>query len=314
MEHHVSKTETVQDLLDLRAFCLVVDAGSITGAARILGETKGSVSRRITRLERALGVALLRRSPRLVQATEDGAAYRVRLGKVLELLDDTNAAVRHTRAAPSGHLRVTAPNDLGASLLAPLVCAFVARYPDVSVEMLLTQQVLDFDANQVDVALRATPQLPDSSLIAHRLQDLESGLFAAPAYLAANPAPVGPEELATHQLLLPRTTRGVATIPLGPRDRPAAQVRVHAAVSSSDFAFLRACALAAAGIAMLPLVLVGRDLAEGALVRVLPDHVVGGAPLFLLYPGTRFLPPKIRVFRDFLLESFGAPARHGGRA
>ncbi|WP_437958356.1 LysR family transcriptional regulator [Sorangium sp. So ce119] len=312
MKREVAKRETIDaDLADLRAFCLVVDLGSITAAAKTLGETKGSVSRRITRLEQALGVELLRRSPRRVQATDDGLAYRMRVGRALELLEDANVAVQQARAKPSGHLRVTAPFDLGLSILAPLSAGFAERFPEISLEMLLTEALLDFDAHQIDVALRATSSLPDSSLIAHKLLHLEVGLFAAPAYLRKHRPVRRPEDLKGHRLLLAQTTRGHATIALLPRDGgDRAELRVRAAISASDYSFCREVALAGAGIALVPEVNVRGDLEAKRLVPVLKDHTIdGGAPLYLVHPGTRFLPPKIRAFRDHLLDSFGVRGR-----
>src|SRR4051812_32831093 len=120
MKRDTAAAETsIADLQDLRAFCQVVDLGSITAAAKALGETKGSVSRRLTRLERALGVVVVQRSPRRVQATEDGIAYRARVGRALELLDDAAVQVQQARTAPHGHLRITAATDIGLSVVAP---------------------------------------------------------------------------------------------------------------------------------------------------------------------------------------------------
>ncbi|WP_437668842.1 LysR family transcriptional regulator [Sorangium sp. So ce131] len=312
MQRKVSRTETLDaDLLDLRAFCLVVDLASITAAAKAIGETKGSVSRRITRLEHALGVELLRRSPRLVQATEDGLAYRLRVGQALELLEDARAAVQQARERPTGHLRVTAPFDLGLSLLAPLSAGFAERFPEISLEMLLTEAFLDLDADQIDVALRAAASLPDSSLIAHKLQPLESRLFAAPAYLRKHRPPRRPEDLEAHRLLLAQTTRGRATLAFRSRDGlERAEIRVRAAIAASDYSFCREVALAGAGIALLPTVNVRRDLEAKALVPVLEGYVLeSDATLFLVHAGTRFLPPKVRAFRDYLLDAFGARGR-----
>ncbi|MGK3997640.1 LysR family transcriptional regulator [Sorangium sp. So ce1024] len=312
MKREVVRGETIDaDLADLRAFCLVVDLGSVTAAARTLGETKGSVSRRLTRLEQALGVELLRRSPRRVQATEDGLAYRMRVGRALELLEDANVAVQQARAKPSGHLRVTAPFDLGLSILAPLSAGFAARFPEISLEMLLTEALLDFDAHQIDVALRATTSLPDSSLIAHRLLQLEVGLFAAPAYLRKHRPLRRPEDLRGHRLLMAQTTRGHATIALQPRaGGERAELRVRAAIAASDYSFCREVALAGAGIALVPEVNVRGDLEAKRLVPVLEDYTIdGAAPLYLVHSGTRFLPPKIRAFRDYLLDAFGVSGR-----
>jgi DNA-binding transcriptional LysR family regulator len=316
VKRHVARTETFDPgLLDLRAFCLVIDLGSITAAAKGMGETKSSVSRRIARLEHGLGVELLRRSPRLVQATEDGLAYRMRVGRILELMEDANTAVQQARATPSGHLRVTAPFDLGVGILAPLVTGFSERFPEVSVEMLLTEARLDFDAHQIDVALRVAASLQDSSLIAHKLQLIEMGLFAAPAYLRKHGKVRAPDDLQGHRMLLARAARGHGTLVLGSRDgREQARIRVRAAISASDFAFAREAALAGAGIALVPRVIVQRDLDRKKLVPVLEDHALeGSANLYFVHPGTRFLPAKIRAFRDYMLEAFGARGR-GERA
>jgi DNA-binding transcriptional LysR family regulator len=294
---------------------MVVDLGSITAAARALGETKGTVSRRLTRLERALGVVLIRRSPRLVQATEDGVAYRMRVGRSLELLDEANATVQRARTTPGGHLRITAPLDLGVSLVAPLVAGFVERYPDISVEMILSQAVLDLDSSQIDIALRAIRALPDSSLIAYKLKELDTVLYASPAYLRRHGPPKRPDDLTRHRVLVLRATRGNAVLSLHAKSgAEQARVRVRTAISASDFSFNREAALAGAGIAVLPTIVAKRDLDEGRLAPVLKDYVVdAGAFFYLVHQGTRFLPSKVRVFRDFVLDAFGVGARrsHG---
>lgn len=314
MKLSVAQEETFDaDLSDLRAFCMVVDLGSITASARALGETKGTVSRRLTRLERTLGVVLVRRSPRLVQATEDGVAYRQRIGRALELLDDANHAVQQARASPSGHLRVTAPLDLGVSIVAPLMAGFVERYPDISVEMILSQAVLDFDSNQIDIALRAIRAMPDSSLIAYKLRELDALLYASPAYLRKHGPLKRPDDIVHHRVLVLRSARGHAVLTLRAKsDGEQVRVRVRVAISASDFSFSREAALAGAGIALLPSVVAKRDIDEGRLVAVLKDYTVeAGASFYLVHQGTRFLPSKVRVFRDYMLEAFSVRVRRG---
>jgi DNA-binding transcriptional LysR family regulator len=315
VERRVAESETSSetspvDLADLRAFCLVVDQRSVTAAAKALGQTKGNISRRITRLERALGVALLRRSPRVVQATEDGAAYRMQVGKILEMLDDANGAVARARATPTGHLRVTAPNDM-AGTLAPLVVDFSARYPDITVEMVLTQAVLDFDAHQLDVALRAARTLADSQLIAHKLREAETALYASPAYLKKNRAPQEPQDLQDHKILGFQYARGHGTLVMwrlvNPRDE--VRIRLRSAVSAVDFAFLTEAAVAGGGIAMLPTLNAQRYIRDGSLVPVLKAWGGGGASFYLLHQGGRFVPSKVRVFRDYMLDAFAARGR-----
>jgi DNA-binding transcriptional LysR family regulator len=316
MKPDVAKLETTStELQDLRAFCRVADLGSVTAASKTLGETKGSVSRRIARLERALGVELLRRSPRLVRVTEDGAAYRLRVGRALELLDEANSEVQHARTVPAGHLRVTAPYDLGVSVFAPLVAGFVERFPAVSVELLLTETIIDFDASNVDIALRASTGLPDSSLVAHKLDDVSGGLFAAPRYLEAAGTPRRPDDLAQHRLLVSRVTRGSTNLVLRKRDGSApVRLRVRVAITATDFTFCREAAVAGGGIALLPEVIARRDVEDGRLQPVLREYALLEASLYLVHPGTRFLLPKARAFRDYLLEAFAARKPRGRRA
>jgi DNA-binding transcriptional LysR family regulator len=306
MKHQVVETETATtDVDDLRAFCRVVDLGSITGAAKSLGETKGGVSRRITRLERSLGVVLLRRSPRLVQATEDGAVYRASVGRVLEMLDEANAQARRALTAPSGHLRVTAPSDVGLTLMAPVVASFVERYPDITVEMVLTEALLDFDAHQIDVALRAGSALQDSALVAHRLLEIEARLYASPAYVKEHGAPKHPDQLDQHRLLLGQGGRVAASLTLR---RGAEEHRLrfkgHAPISGSDFSFTREVALGGGGVALLPDVVARNDVTAGRLVPVLKEWAGFKGTLFVVHHATRLLTPKVRVFREHIIKEF----------
>lgn len=316
MKHQVAETETpATDLGDLRAFCRVVDLGSITGAARALGETKGAVSRRITRLESALGVVLLRRSPRLVQATEDGASYRASVGRVLELLDDANTRARQALTAPSGHLRVTAPVDVGLTLMAPIMAGFVERYPEITVETILTEKLLDFDGHQIDVAVRAGGTLQDSTLVAHRLLDIRGQLYASPAYLKAQGVPRRPDELAGHRLLLVQTGRGGASLTLHRgAEEHRLRHRAQGSLSGSDFAFTRELALGGSGVALLPDIVARAAVESGALVPVLKDWVGFSGTLYVVHLASRLLTPKVRVFRDYLIEALSVGAKKASRS
>lgn len=301
----VDPSTSPHDVADLRAFCLVADLGSITAAAKTLGETKGSVSRRLARLEQRLGVSLVRRSPRLVQPTDDGLAFRQRVGQALEQLDEATAAVQHTNATPRGRLRVTAPADLAVRLIAPLLAQFTRLYPEVQVEMLLTDKRLDFDGEQLDVAFRAATALGDSTLIVRKLLDLEPVLVASPDYLAAHRSPREPEELADHHLLLFRASGGqTVTLSRVTEPKSTTTVRVRGDILANDGELLREVALAGAGIAMLPRIFVDRELAQKRLLQVLRGHrVEWSTALYLLHPPRQFLPAKVRAFRDFMVEA-----------
>ncbi len=296
------------DLDDLRALCAVIDLGSVTAAAKALGEAKGSVSRRVTRLEAALGVTLLERTPRLVRATAIGAAYRAKVGAGIQLLDEAHAQARDARGLAAGHLRVTAPIDLGQSLLAPVVAAFVEAHPDVTVEMLLDDAVLDFDGHQIDVAIRAGGALRDSALVVHRLDATEGRLFAAPSYLARRGAPATVAELASHTLVLARIVGG-PTLSLRRGDEEAEELRATPAVRTRDFSFAKEVCVAGGGVAVLPSVIARRDVEAGSLAAVLPEHVAFRGSLYLLHRAQRYLSPAVRAFRDAVVAALRPGAR-----
>ena len=294
----------VGDLHDLRAFALASDLRSLGAVAKVTGESKATVSRRITRLEAALGVALLHRSSRGIAPTEDGAAYRQRVGEVLELLGDANAAAVHGgEATPSGQLRVTMPPGY-SNVLVPLFAQFCAQYPEIVLVVDLSSRFVDLETEHFDVALRAATKLGDSSLVAVLVGEPDSDgiLVATPGYLAARPAPRRPQDLAAHRLIavgetgaptvMPLSKRGGGSEPLG--------LRLPVAIAGSDIGFCKDMVLEGAGITCLPRLSVQRELAERRLVHVLPAWVWPSMNLFLLHRGGAFVRPKVRVFLDFM--------------
>ena len=303
------------DLKDIRAFCLVVDLGSVTAAASALGETKGSVSRRLTRLERAVGARLIHRSPRSVQPSEEGVEYRARIGRALEMFDDATAALQQRQEAPSGLLRVSAKQVVAVGLLAPVVGRFHARYPDVGIDMIITDRHLDFDAEHLDLAFVGSQgPLPDSPLVGTRILDacdFDLGLFASPAYLKERPGPRSPEEIERHALLLPFGGQRDRDATFMHRKEPARRmsIRIRATVSSNDAAFVRELAISGGGLAFMMRGSVDQDLTAGRLVEVLQDwHFApssSSAGVFMLHRGGPFVPPKVRAFREFVLEALG---------
>ncbi|MCD8548830.1 MAG: LysR family transcriptional regulator [Aeromonadaceae bacterium] len=188
-------------LADVRAFCRVVELGTLSAAARVLGETKGSISRRLRRLEQSLGLSLLARHPRSVSVTGEGQLFYGKAREGLLLLEEAAELARAHRSEPRGVLRITAPLDLGQEWLPPIIVAFARQYPQIRVELLLSDQRLDLASHQIDVALRATEGgLPDMGYSARPLTSLTMGWFAAPDYLAQASAPVCPEDLHGHAL------------------------------------------------------------------------------------------------------------------
>lgn len=293
----------IGDVHDLRAFALAVDLRSFTATAKHMGESKATVSRRIARLESALGVSLLRRTPRAVEPTDDGTAYRGRVAEILELLGSANAAARSAYAAPSGQLRITVPPGFESGL-APLIARFVSEFPSVTVSVLISERFVDLEAEHIDVALRATGKLADSALVAHRLDDIERIVVAAPSYLEEHAAPRRAEDLAAHRIVQLGQALAPLTTVLRATDGATTEVRLPGAVAATDVGFARALAVAGAGIAILPRMIAQPDLEAGRLVHLLHRYVATGSSLYLLHRAGRFLPPKVRAFRDFVVREF----------
>ena len=294
----------VGDVHDLRAFALAVDLRSFTATATLMGESKATVSRRIARLDAALGVSLLRRTPRAVGPTDDGVAYRVR---VAEILGDANAAVRKAHAAPSGQLRITAPPGFEGVIAAP-IAQFSREFPSVSVSALITERFVDLEAEHIDVALRAATRLPDSALVAHRLLDFELIIVASPAYLRKHGSPRRAEDLAAHRIVQLGQGGSASTLVLRKADGTGEPTEVHLSysIAATDVGFAKELVVADAGIAILPRLVAQRDLTEGRLIHVLRPYMVPGAALYLLHRAGRFLPPKVRAFRELIIRELTA--------
>lgn len=313
-KHDVSFDATNSPTLrDLQAFCLVVDRRSFTAVARLLRESVPTVSRRVARVEGALGVQLIQRNARRVEPTDEGNAYRLELSQVFEVLEDANARVRGATAAPRGRLRITAPPAFGA-LLAPILARFGELHPDVSLEAAITTRLLDLDTEQLDAALRLSFGLPDSSLIAHRLLDVQFAFVASPNYLKRHaPPPRLLADLGAHRVLMIHENQAKWRAVRSPTVSALQKLRPF--LASSDLNFIRDLALAGAGIALLPQLCVAAELESGQVVRVLGDTTaLPKGTLYLLHRSGRVLPPKLRAFRDFMIEAVAKPARRGSRA
>lgn len=289
------------DLNRVAIFVRVVDERGFTAAARALHLPKSSVSRAVTLLEQELGVRLLQRSTRTVTLTEAGAAFYERASRGLVAIEDAGAAVADMEASLRGPIRITAPVDVGTWMIAPAVARFVRRHPSVHIDVVLTARLVNLVEEGFDLALRAGP-LRDSSLIARKVGETISALYASPRYLARRGAPANVADLASHPCISFRPTRGRATWtltgPAGPE-----RVEVAGPVGADDFSFVRRVVLSGAGIGLLPSFACGRAVARGQLVRVLPEYYVPGAPIHVVYPSARYMPQRVARFRDFLVET-----------
>jgi DNA-binding transcriptional LysR family regulator len=291
---------TTTDLNHVAVFVRVVETGSFTAAALALGLPKSSVSRSVSRLELELGVRLLQRTTRSVHLTDAGHAYYDKVSRALSGLEEAQAAVSDMQATPTGVVRVTAAVDIGVNVVAGLVARFVRKNPDIHVEMVLTGRIVNLVEEGVDLAVRAG-KMDDSSLVARRVGKLETRLLAAPAYLRRRGTPKTVEDLSGHDCVLFRARRGRTSWELsGPKG--VERVEVSGPVSADDFAFVRQLLLAGGGIGLVPWTMCGQDIERGRLVRVLSDYAAPGGALHVVYPSARFVPQRVALLRDFLVQ------------
>ena len=299
------------DLNDVRAFVKVVETASFTDAGRALGLSRSSVSRRINELEDALGVRLLHRTTRHVGVTESGQAFYSRCADALAAIDMAREAILAAQEEPAGHLRLTAPHDLG-ELISPLITSFIERYPRVTMTIELSQRMVDLVAEGFDVALRAG-SLPHASLIARKLWGGRGGLYASCAYLAAHGTPTAPSDLVDHRLIALAADRAAGAAPITwalENERGQTEtIRIKPAVRTNDPSIARRLARDGAGITFLPESTANHTSLATAtppnatpLTRVLPQwHFARKGGVYLVYPTSKHLSATVRAFRDHVL-------------
>jgi DNA-binding transcriptional LysR family regulator len=292
------------DLNHLTTFVKVADAASFTLAANTLGVPKSTVSRRVSALEAALGVRLIRRTTRKLSLTEEGTSYYEKTARALEAIDEAGRAVADMDGTPRGLVRITAPVDVGNDVLADLVPKFLKEHPSISVEVQLTGRRVDLVEESFDLALRAGT-LGDSSLIARKIGTSCMRVFGARSYIERAGAPKKLADLQSHPLVLFRTRQGQAELTFaGPKG--AETITLQGVIGTNDFAFARKAVVAGAGIGILPAVLCRKEIDSGVLEQVLPKYSVPGGAFHIVYPSGRYVPQRVALFRDFLLKELSA--------
>lgn len=287
------------DLDAVAVFVRVVEAGSFSAAARRLGAPKATVSAKVARLEKSLGVTLIQRTTRKLRVTEAGEEYFRHCAEAIREVELAEAALQSVSGKPSGVLKVTAPVDLGHTLLPRIVHAFAAKYPAVSVELLVTNRIVDLVGEGIDLAIRPSQALKDSSLIAQRFFEMGSNLWACPEYLRKLDAISHPRDLKRATVLGFRP-RSSLLLTNGKSDFEVALTgRIHA----DDFETIRALLLLGEGIAWLPDFLAEEAAQTGALVPVLPQWRPKERGAFhFVYAGRKYGLPKVQAFIQMALE------------
>jgi DNA-binding transcriptional LysR family regulator len=293
----------MDQLSALKTLVLVADGNGFTRAARETGQSKSAASRQIAALEEQLGVQLFKRSTRTVALTEAGYAYLERARAILADLDEAGRAVAALHTEPRGTLKINAPMSFGVSHVAPAIAAFMVKYPDLKVALVLNDRPVDPYEEGFDVTLRIGKDLADSSLAARRLASVELGLMASPDYLAKAGRPRAPEDLGAHAALhYGNPGPGPVWRMRGGAGEAAVPIRERLCSNNGDV--LRIAALDGLGITLLPLFFVREDLKAGRLLQLLDGFEPKALSLYALYPPTRFLAAKTRVFIDFLANRF----------
>lgn len=278
-------------LESMRSFVHVVNLGGFSTAARHLGLPKSTVSRHISRLEDRLGVRLLNRTTRSLSLTDIGRSYYERTRRIIEDVDEAELAVTKLTDHATGMLRVTAPLTFGQTYLGKPVASFLQAHPDVSIEIDLSDRIVDVVEDGYDCAIRVG-KLDDSSLIARKLGPANIGLYASPAFLAEHGTPTSDKQLRQlpiFQYSFSRTSAGSGV--------------TKSRLRSNNGEMLKAAAVQGLGVAQLPGFIATPAVRRGELVPLMPQHTKDGG-VHVLYPHSRHLSAKVRAFVDHLVGCF----------
>jgi len=291
------------DLLDVALFVRAAALANLSAAAREFGLSPAVASARIAGLERMLGARLLHRTTRRVSVTQEGEIFATHAHSLLDAAEAARASVGRALEQPHGRLRVTMPSSLGRQHISPLIPDFLRQYPAVTVDLRMTDQIVDVVDEGIDLAVRIGA-LKDSTLVARKLASNRRVLCASPAYLAQHGTPRHPADLAQHECVILANQRDWSFVtPTGVID-----VRVSGRLVTDNGEVIRDALAAGIGIGLKSTWSVAPLLASGELVTVLDDYPLAQTvAIWAVYPSRAFVPPKTLAFIEFLAGRFGEP-------
>ncbi|GKQ31778.1 LysR family transcriptional regulator [Pseudomonas syringae] len=299
----------------MQAFARVVETGSFTKAAGTLHMSKTSVTQLVQQLEARLRVRLLNRTTRKVNVTADGAVYYERVVRLLAEMDDAETSLSGAASLPRGRLRVDVPSPLASMLLMPAMPAFHARYPDIQIDMGVSDRIVDLIGENVDCVVRGG-EITDQSLMARHVGDLQLGVYVAPGYLQRMGTPAHPHDLenSSHRIVGYLWARTGKALPYA-MHRDGEQVRVQGlyTLTVDDGNAYIAAGLAGMGILWLPDYMAWPYLARGDLVPLFQDWQLDSMPMYVAFPPNRHVSIKVRVFIDWVIELMAEHAPVGER-
>lgn len=303
------------EILEMVFFARVVDARSFTGAAAKLGVSKSVVSARVAALEDRLKARLLHRTTRKLSLTPDGLALYQRCAAVVAAADEAASAAAGTGDTPRGVLRVDAPAVFAQDYLVAPIAAYLERYPDVRLELTMSDRLIDLVEQGVDLAIRIVPALKDPGLVARKLATDHTVICASPDYLARRGTPRSPDELLEHDCLIYSLLKIPDEWRFSAPGRAEVGQPVAGRFSAASGAIIRQAALGGMGVAVLPTFMVGEHLEQGRLCVILDGWFAGvELGVHAVYPQGPRPPSKVRTFVDLLVAHFRAPRWPGARS
>lgn len=289
-------------LLTLETFTVVARLLSFNAAAEELGISPSALSRRISQLEDSLKTRLFQRTTRQVSLTEAGTIYLKFVNEALSHISDGQAAISDLASEPIGRLRISMPSIFGQFQVAPKLAGFINKYPELSLDLSFSDRFVDLIAEGFDIAIRIG-MLKDSNLVARKLADNHRILCASPQLIKEHGSPEAPKELERFPCLQYRSTDGLNTWRLKSR-RKTFDAIISPVVVADNIEALRKLTISGTGVSLLAPFLISEDLRTGRLVQVLPEWSGIDSPIWLVYANAKFLPLKIRVFIDYMIEQF----------
>lgn len=307
-----SKDSSVTAISDLEIFARIARTGNMSAAGREMGLSPAVVSKRVSLLEERLGTRLFQRTTRQLTLTETGEGYFKRVVDILSLVEEAEDFVSRRNTKPRGVVKVSVPTSFGRQHVTPHLAAFLVRFPDIAIDVHLSDVYVDIIREGFDLAIRIG-DLEDSSLVARKLATETRVLCAAPGYLANAPTLAAAADLEHHNCL---TVGSVDTWMLqGPEGKFA--IKPNSSVRTNSCDFIHEALLAGLGVGLRPTWEVGAEIENGRLVRVLPAYVGAGNPaIHAVYPSRDFLPAKVNIFIEHLSAIFANEGAwsHGGSA
>jgi DNA-binding transcriptional LysR family regulator len=292
---------------DLSFFQQIVKQGSLSAAARELGITPAAVSKRLAKIEETLGVALVRRTTRRLSLTDEGEQFLASARRILTDLEEMEQQVAQNRHAPKGLLRVNAPLGFGRTYITPIVSRFIRQYPEVEVQLQLTDHPLSLIDDTFEIGIRFG-EIPDARLVARRIAHNRRLVCAAPSYLKAHGVPKVPHDLVHHNCIVLRQNETAYGLWRFSKGKATETVKVRGTLSSNDGEVALNWVLAGHGLMLRAEWDIAKYVRTGRLVILLEDYATEPADIFAVYSERQARSPRVRAFTDFLVNSFAQSA------